>query len=256
MNHSFLALAFQDVADDSSMWIIIIAVVVLLFFLVLIIGIGLAVFFVMRKKNKARAEATVAALPDGSSAVLAPSDNPEAAYGEAAYGESAYAEAAYAVPEVAVALDEPPPAVEMPVEEIRSDVSDAFPAPAADSGELEFDPSRTVAINRESTVAISYGNIHFVSGVLAGQEFEIKPEGAYIGREASLSQVVVSDPRISKRHLWIGVKDGLVKIVDQDSRNGTFVNDPKSDRITEATLTDGDTVIMGESDVARFEYHA
>jgi pSer/pThr/pTyr-binding forkhead associated (FHA) protein len=42
--------------------------------------------------------------------------------------------------------------------------------------------------------------------------------------------------------------------VDQDSRNGTFVNDPKSERVTEATLNAGDTVILGESDVARFEY--
>jgi FHA domain len=250
MNHSFPALAFQ--ADDSSMWIIIIAVVVFLFFLVVIIGIGLAVFFVMRKKNKAKAAATLAPLADGSGAVLAPGDNADAVYGEAAYGDAAYA----GVPEVAVALDEPPPAIEQPLEEIRSDVADAFPAPAADSGDLEFDPSRTVAINRESTVAISYGEIRFVSGVLANQEFEVKPEGAYIGREASLSQIVVSDPRISKRHLWIGVKDGLVKIVDQDSRNGTFLNDPKSDRITEATLTSGDTVILGESDVARFEYLA
>jgi pSer/pThr/pTyr-binding forkhead associated (FHA) protein len=90
--------------------------------------------------------------------------------------------------------------------------------------------------------------------VLAGQEFEVQPEGSYIGREASLSQIVVSDPRISKRHLWIGVKDALVKIVDQESRNGTFINDPRSERITEAALNSGDTVILGESDVARFEY--
>ncbi len=118
----------------------------------------------------------------------------------------------------------------------------------------DFDPSRTVAINRESTVAISYGTIKFVSGVLTGEQFEVNPEGSYIGREPSLSQIVVSDPRISKRHLWVGVRDGLVTIVDQDSRNGTFVNDPKSERITEATLHSGDTVILGESDVARFEY--
>ncbi len=126
--------------------------------------------------------------------------------------------------------------------------------PAPDSGSLDFDPSRTVAITREKTVTISYGIIKFTSGVLTGQEFEVKPEGTYIGREPSLAQIVVADPRISKRHLWIGVRDGQVKIVDQDSRNGTFINDPRSDRVTEATLNSGDTVILGESDVARFEY--
>ena len=141
-----------------------------------------------------------------------------------------------------------------------ADVSEAAPAAepvaAFDSAPADFDPSRTVAITRENTVAISYGTIKFVSGVLAGQGFEVNPEGSYIGRESSLSQIVVSDPRISKRHLWIGVREGLVTIVDQDSRNGTFLNDPKSERITEATLHSGDTVILGESDVARFEYQA
>jgi hypothetical protein len=144
----------------------------------------------------------------------------------------------------------------MPMEEIRSDVAEAAPTPEVDSGSLDFDPSRTVAITRENTVTISYGFIKFVSGALSGQQFDVNPEGSYIGRESSLSQIVVPDPRISKRHMWIGVRDGLVRIVDQESRNGTFLNDPKSERITEATLTSGDTVILGESDVARFEYHA
>ena len=122
--------------------------------------------------------------------------------------------------------------------------------------ELDFDPTRTVAIIREEeAVTIDYGSIKFTSGVLAGERFPVDPEGVYIGRESSLSQIVVSDPRISKRHLWIGVRDGQVKIVDEGSRNGTFVNDPKSARVTEATLNAGDTVIMGESDVARFEYN-
>ena len=43
-------------------------------------------------------------------------------------------------------------------------------------------------------------------------------------------------------------------IEDQSSRNGTFLNDPKSQRITENALSEGDIVILGESDVARFEY--
>jgi len=247
MNHSFLALAFQEPASDSSMWIIIIAVVVLLFFVVVLVAIGLVIFFFMRKRNKARAAEGAAALAGGAAASMPAADYAPTPYAEAPYGSAPAAE------EAAV-LDTPLPGSDSPQEEISADVADAASAPAPVSGDLEFDPSRTVAINRESTVAISYGTIRFVSGVLAGQEFNINPEGSYIGRESSLSQIVVPDPRISKRHLWIGVKDGLVRIVDQESRNGTFVNDPKSERITEATLNTGDTVILGESDVARFEY--
>lgn len=239
MNQSLTALGFQ--VDDSSMWIIIGVILVLLFFVVVIAVIGVVIFVVMRKRNKAKAAG--AALPMASEPALSSPD----------YS----AEVPAVVPEVAAALDATPPVFDMPapVEEMRADASETA-EPAFDSGGMDFDPSRTVAITRENTVTISYGFIKFVSGVLSGQQFDVDPEGSFIGREASLSQIVVPDPRISKRHVWIGVRDGLVRIVDQDSRNGTFVNDPKSDRITESTLTSGDTVILGESDVARFEYHA
>ena len=237
MNQNPILFGFQD---DSSMWIIIGVVLVLLFFVVAIVVIGLVIFFVMRKRKKAQA----ASAPAQISNELA---QPAAGY---------YEGAAAAMPEAAVAVDVPPPAYESatPMEEIRADVAEAPPAPLPDAASLDFDPSRTVAITRENTVTISYGYIKFVSGVLAGEQFVVEPEGTYIGRESSLAQIVVADPRISKRHLWIGVKDGRVKIVDQDSRNGTFVNDPKSERVTEAVLNSGDTVILGESDVARFEY--
>lgn len=109
-------------------------------------------------------------------------------------------------------------------------------------------------VPESNTAPINYGSIKFVSGLLSGQKFDITPEGAAIGRDATLSQIVITDPRISKRHVWIGVKDGRVIISDQNSRNGTFLNDPKSQRVTETALSDKDTVILGESDVARFEY--
>ena len=118
---------------------------------------------------------------------------------------------------------------------------------------MTVDLSRTIAIAPD-TAPIDYGSIKFVSGALAGKEFQIKPDGEFVGRDGASAQVVIPDPRISKRHLWIGVREGRVTIVDQESRNGTFVNDPKSPRVTERWLNPGDTVILGESDVARFEY--
>jgi hypothetical protein len=231
MNQVFLALAFQG-TDDSSMWIILAVVLVVLFFIVVIVAVGLTIFFIMRKRSKAL---KASAQPD-----MSLSTGPS---------ESAYA--VMSQPETAqyAQVPEPPPPVESPVPFFEDS-----PEAAAATGALPFDPSQTVAIIRENTVAISYGSIRFISGVLAGQQFDIEPEGSFIGRESTLSQIVVSDPRISKRHLWIGVRDGEVKIVDQNSRNGTFINDPKSERVAEATLHSGDTVIMGESDVARFEY--
>jgi hypothetical protein len=235
-----------------TIWIIIGVVLLLLFFVVVIVGVGLAIFFVSRKRKKAALAAASSSAP-AFDVVASPA--PEIAPADV-MAETPALESA------PVAFESAPPAFDSAPAEFEPVVTPAEPnaleasadQSAPDSGALDFDPSRTVAITREKTVTISYGIIKFTSGVLAGQEFEVKPEGAYIGREPSLSQIVVADPRISKRHLWIGVRDGLVKIVDQESRNGTFINDPRSDRVTEASLNSGDTVILGESDVARFEY--
>jgi pSer/pThr/pTyr-binding forkhead associated (FHA) protein len=119
---------------------------------------------------------------------------------------------------------------------------------------MTVDLSRTVAITEDGQFKPNFGSIAFVSGPLSGQEFQVNVDGEFIGRDGGSSQIVLADPRISKRHLWIGVKNGRVVIMDQNSRNGTFVNDPKSQRVTETSLNAGDVVILGESDVARFEY--
>ena len=132
------------------------------------------------------------------------------------------------------------------------------PAPhvmAGDQG-MTVDLSRTIAITEDGDAfKPNYGSIKFVSGPLSGQQFQINAEGDFIGRDGGSSQIVIGDPRISKRHVWIGVKNGRVVITDQNSRNGTFVNDPRSARVTEQSLNSGDVVILGESDVARFEYN-
>jgi hypothetical protein len=97
-----------------------------------------------------------------------------------------------------------------------------------------------------------FGALHGTSGPLAGRVFPIDASGFFIGRDRSTSQVVIDSPSISKRHLWVGMRDGVVMAIDQNSTNGTFLNDPNT-AITEARLTPGDTLILG-GDVARFEY--
>ena len=242
MNHALLAFALQEEpVTDNSMWIIIAGVLVVLFFIVVIIGVAVTIFLIARKRSKAAQRAS------GIPEVSVSTGPGSAAHSVASQDVSAFpAEPETSFPDAAAmasASDFPP--------------AQAEPSAIHREETVDFDPTKTVAIVREPTVpAISYGSIKFVSGVLAGQEFEVNAGGTFIGRDESLSQIIVADPRISKRHLWIGVRDGAVMIVDQDSRNGTFVNDPRSERVTEATLNSGDTVIMGESDVARFEYLA
>src|SRR5262249_6497531 len=87
------------------------------------------------------------------------------------------------------------------------------------------DLPRTIAITPDGdTATVNFGHIKFLTGVLSGQRFDVKPEGAYLGRDSSSAQIVIADPRISKRHLWLGVRDGMVTVKDEGSRNGTFVN--------------------------------
>ena len=250
MHHpSFLALAFQAAESDNQMWIIIIAVLVILFFIVAIVVIGLAIFFISRKRKKDQAKSAFPVSSASSPSAYVP--QPEHAQMEPAFesaSEPAF-ESAFEQPPSAEPFPAIPESDNMPV----SSSPDVAAEPALE--ELEFDPTQTVAIVRETeAVTIDYGSIKFTSAVLAGERFPVDPEGVWVGRESTLSQIVVSDPRISKRHLWVGVRDGQVWIVDEGSRNGTFVNDPKSERVTETKLESGDTVIMGESDVARFEY--
>jgi S1-C subfamily serine protease len=218
--------------SSFPLWIVGVILGVLFILLLVIIIIAVIVMMMRRKKKKASAPGAAGAGHGRPAPSPSPTPSPAAAHS-----------ANPAPPRHTPAPAPPPP-----------------PAPApmgmGDQG-MTVDLSRTVAITADMDgFGKSYGSIQFVSGPLSGQKFHIKTDGEYIGRDGGSSQIVIADPRISKRHLWIGVRNGRVVIEDQNSRNGTFVNDPKSPRVTETSLNSGDTVILGESDVARFEYHA
>jgi hypothetical protein len=208
--------------SSFPLWLIAVIVVVLLLLMLLIIIIVAAVLIAKRRKKKA-----VPPAPAGGKAFPTPSPSP-----------AAFSPAPVSAKPAPIPAPPPPP----------------MPHLAGGDQGMTVDLSRTVAITDEGSFIPDYGSITFVSGPLSGQEFQIKPEGDFIGRDGGSSQIVLGDPRISKRHVWIGVKNGQVVITDQNSRNGTFINDPKSSRVTETSLKAGDVVILGESDVARFEY--
>jgi pSer/pThr/pTyr-binding forkhead associated (FHA) protein len=97
-----------------------------------------------------------------------------------------------------------------------------------------------------------FGALHGVGGALAGRILPIDTAGFFIGREQSLSQVVIDNPSVSKRHVWVGVKDGAVVVADQQSTNGTYLNSDPA-RVTETRLKPGDILIISD-DVAKLEY--
>lgn len=232
--------AISEGKDKSTFpWTIVVIVLVVLFLIVAVIVIGVVVFLFMRKRKKGK---PVKGGPGTQSAGTGPSISPSGP-----------------APAPGSSWTPPTPSAEAPAANAHPSANPgAFPAPQVPPGvdrSATIDLSQTVAILPQSdTAPINYGTITFISGALSGQKFDVTPEGACIGRDSSSSEIVIADPRISKRHVWVGVRGGRAVIEDQSSRNGTFLNDPKSERITENALSEGDTVILGESDVARFEY--
>jgi len=235
--------AIAEGKDKSTFpsWTIVAIVLVVLFLIVAIIVIGAVVFFILRKRNKGKA---AKGFPGPKSTSPGPGSSPSGP-----------------APALGSSWTPSTPAASAPGVSTNPSASpSASPAatpqvPPGVDRSATIDLSQTVAILPQSdTAPINYGSITFISGALSGQKFDVTPEGACIGRDSSSSQIVIADPRISKRHVWVGVRGGRVVIEDQSSRNGTFLNDPKSERITENALSEGDTVILGESDVARFEY--
>ncbi len=113
--------------------------------------------------------------------------------------------------------------------------------------EPDFDPNATIVGNMNPG-----GTLECVSGPLKGRSFPVTEGGLFIGRDWSQSQIVIEDPRVSKRHVWIGLREGIATAIDQESTNGTFVNELGA-RIRDERLAPGDTLILPE-DLARFTY--
>jgi hypothetical protein len=112
-------------------------------------------------------------------------------------------------------------------------------APAADVPTMVMDVPRV-------------GTLEWISGPFTGQRLEVPPGGVTIGREPGPGGFVLNDPRVSKRHLSIGIRDGMLVATDAGSTNGTFRNS-FAERVTAVRLDDGDTLIFPE-DLARLVF--
>lgn len=127
----------------------------------------------------------------------------------------------------------------------------AAPAvPNAEATQMAQQPSAKVS----GTEFVQWnGMLLCTSGPLEGQRFVIEDQGLYIGRDAQLSQVVVNDSRVSKRHVRIVPRDGKVMAIDQSSTNGTFLGAAPGQRITEVQLKRGDAIVLADN-AATFVY--
>ena len=130
----------------------------------------------------------------------------------------------------------------------------AAPVPPKETSVTHLAPIPTATPEGESTEMVKwYGMLQCTSGPLEGQHFIIEEGGLYIGRDPALSQVAVTDKRISKRHVRIVPRDGKVMAIDQNSTNGTFLASEPLVRISDVELKRGDTIILGDG-AATFVY--
>lgn len=129
------------------------------------------------------------------------------------------------------------------------------PSPTVGATRMEPLPQMTVADNAGAGTEMVqwYGMLHCTAGPLEGQRFVVDDEGFWIGRDPALSKIVVTDTRVSKRHVRIVPRDGRVWAIDEGSTNGTFLASAPGQRITEVQLKRGDTLVLGDN-AATFVY--
>lgn len=111
------------------------------------------------------------------------------------------------------------------------------------------DTAATVVVK----LAQAAGSIVWLSGPLEGRRIPLTDEGFFIGREATVAELVIESSSVSKRHAWIGLRNGRAVVADAGSTNGTFLDGATKQRITEHELRRGDVVVIAD-DVARFRY--
>jgi S-DNA-T family DNA segregation ATPase FtsK/SpoIIIE len=83
-----------------------------------------------------------------------------------------------------------------------------------------------------------------VDGPDAGASFPLPVGTRYLGRDATVSDVTLSDPLVSKRHARIDVFSQAIRLVDLNSANGIEVD---GGVVTRVDLEDGDSVRVGDT---------
>jgi S1-C subfamily serine protease len=97
------------------------------------------------------------------------------------------------------------------------------------------------------------GRFTILNGSRAGERLGLGGSGIRIGRESTICEIVLENPKISRLHAEVVSIDGKVLLIDRNSSNGTYVNDQKIDK---RFLKDGDIIYFGGRNAIAVAYHA
>jgi len=119
-----------------------------------------------------------------------------------------------------------------------------------DTSEVEFvQPSR----QRESKGGGLLGRFTFLNGTRSGERLGLGGSGIRIGRESTMCEIVLENPKVSRLHAEVVEVEGKVLLIDRNSSNGTYVNDRRIDR---HYLHDGDIIYFGGRNAVAVAFHS
>ena len=97
------------------------------------------------------------------------------------------------------------------------------------------------------------GKFTILNGTRAGEKLGLGGSGIRIGRESTICEIVLENPKVSRLHAEVVSIDGKVLLIDRNSSNGTYVNDHKIDK---RFLQDGDIIYFGGRNAVAVAFHA
>jgi S1-C subfamily serine protease len=96
------------------------------------------------------------------------------------------------------------------------------------------------------------GKFTILNGARAGEKLGLGGSGIRIGRESTICEIVLENPKVSRLHAEVVSIDGKVLLIDRNSSNGTYVNDQKIDK---RFLKDGDIIYFGGRNAIAVAFH-
>jgi hypothetical protein len=104
------------------------------------------------------------------------------------------------------------------------------------------------AVQAQPAAGQAWGQLVIVSGPKQGVAFPLRQPVVAIGRAAD-NNIVLQDNSVSGHHARIELRGAQVFVIDQESFNGTFINNR---RLRQAQLLGGEMILMGDTRL-RFE---
>jgi S1-C subfamily serine protease len=100
---------------------------------------------------------------------------------------------------------------------------------------------------------VMLGKFTILNGTRAGERLALGGSGIRVGRESTMCEIVLENPKVSRLHAEVVSIDGKVLLIDRNSSNGTYVNDQKIDK---RFLKDGDIIYFGGRNAVAIAFHA